>query len=245
MGVARSPTEVTAVSSGEIESQCLALMRERLEKGGHKYQILDLGPPNQSVIEYFSDYPCSLQVVDLQRRVESEGVELGADCHTLAMTRDDFARMLPSEIVAPIDIVLGWDYFNYLNRDSIICLMDYLSQYFKKGSFLYFITATNKQMPDIPMHFELGRGDRIRYKAELSYLRPSPQYAPRVLEDMMPSFSIRRLSLLANGFQEHIFTFEKHRDAPKLNVITESSLIDTSLRYRVKGTPQSVNAGNG
>ncbi|MDH3469412.1 MAG: hypothetical protein OES26_26600 [Gammaproteobacteria bacterium] len=53
MGVARSPEEVTAVSSGEIESQCLMLIRERLEKGGRKYQILDLGPPNQSIIEYF------------------------------------------------------------------------------------------------------------------------------------------------------------------------------------------------
>ena len=234
--------DVTAVSSGEIESQCLTVVRERLGKSHRKHQILDLGPPNQSVIEYFSDSPCSIQVVDLQRRIQSEGVELGADCHTLAMMREDFERLLPPQITSPVDIILAWDYFNYLNRDSIICLMGYLAEYCKKGTLLYFLTSTRKQMPDTPMRFEFGRGDRIRYEAEIAYLRPSPQYAPKVLEDMMPSFVIRRLSLLASGFQEHVFTFRRFREPPKLNVITESSLIDRSLRYHARRNREDTNA---
>ena len=213
----------------EVESPSLSAISDRLAKTERKLQIFDLGPPNQSVVEYLAPYPCSLQIADLPNRLsDGTGTTLSADCHNRVLNKDDFKRLVPYRGSAPIDLIIAWDYFNYFNRDTIICLMDYLSQSCGKGSVLYFMTFIHKHMPNTPGHIQVMGRDRISMESNEALLRTSPRYAPRVLQDMMPSFNISKLSLVGNGLQENVFVFDQYRKPPKLNVLTESSLIDYS-----------------
>ncbi len=211
----------------EFESRSFKALHEHLAGRSRQVRVLDLGPPMQSVVDYFGQFHARLRIVDLPRFARARDIELAADCHHLAAERFAFEELL-SEPDGPYNLILAWNYFNYLNRDTIIRLMSRLNEFCARGTLLYFVTVVQAYMPDVPARMELTRDGRMRYDSDVTYMRNSPRYAPKVLESMMPSFEMQHMFLLQNGLQENVYVFRRRRAEPRLNVITDTSLVDFS-----------------
>lgn len=103
-----------------------------------------------------------------------------------------------------IDLVLAWNYFDYLTLDEIRGLFDALNKYFVAGSRVYFLIDHSAEISESVPAFELEPDDVLLYSTG-SRTRAAPRYPPKQLEQLMPGFEIEKLYLMSNGLQEHLF----------------------------------------
>lgn len=220
-------TTQSATGGRVFDSKALHLLTEHIGRRSRRSHVLDLGPPRQSILDFFARAGARLHIADTPRFLRNHDIAFAADCHHVPASKFAFEELL-ADAEGPYQIVLAWDYFNYFNRDTIICLMSRLNSLCSRGTLLYFITIVEPHMPDVPARIELDADGALHYQTDRTYLRNSPRYAPKVLENMMPSFRMQHMFLLQNGLQEHVYAFSRPKTPPRLNVLTETSLLDFS-----------------
>ena len=188
-----------------------------------KYHILDLGPPTQENVIFFSQRNIRHYIDNLQGSLNLKADSLSdIDDDSRNFGIDEFERILPYSNDILFDVILLWDLPNYLNEKSIDALIRHLGQFCRRGALLYFLVYSQKEMPVYParMHFE--DVDHLNYLPQLPIEKRSPRYSPKQLEKLMAGFTIYRLFLLGNGLQEHVFRFEKPLERPNLTILGKS-----------------------
>jgi len=185
-----------------------------------KYHILDLGPPIQENVIFFSQRNTKHYIDNLQGSMDltADSISGSGDAsHQLSV--EEFERFLPYSNDVRFDVILLWDLPNYLSEKSIEALIKHLGKFCRRGALLYFLVYSQKEMPIHParMHFE--DIDHLYYQPQLPIKEHSPRYSPKQLEKLLTGFTIYRLFLLGNGLQEHVFRFEKPLDRPNLTIL--------------------------
>ncbi len=170
-----------------------------------KYRILDLGPAVGENIDFFSQFRCRIYIEDLYRTLNSFDYLSPGDGFSYAAV---FAYLMPYLKNIRFDFILAWDLFNYLDRDEFRHLIVHLSQFSRKGTILFGLISTLKQIPENPYCFKIINSEKLLYTQKSRIVKPCPRYEPSDLNELMPSFRICNSFLLRNGFKEYLFLFD-------------------------------------
>lgn len=187
----------------------LPLIRARLEESARS-RVLDFGLPSTNKLIYLSRCRSSIYWNNFPGGL---GDWLRNGIEEKSMNRSAFGDFLISGAQEKFDVVLLWDYLDYLRFDLIRELIAQLSPYCKPQCWLYFLISQGAKMPAMPADIDLTLDDSLRYRAT-PLLRTAPRFAPKVLEEGMPGFRIFKLYLLKNGVQEHMFQFHPAPASP-------------------------------
>lgn len=180
------------------------MVKERLRKQGRS-SILDLGPPTKNKLAFFADCSCRIYSNNFPDSFYGR-LNYPGSVHSFSNT--EFEEMLPGWESLEFDLVLAWDYFDYMDKEGIKRFAHLLATRCRQDALLHFLITQTSQMSKTPALIDLGQGDQIRYVTS-GETRPATRHAVKVLEDLMPGFGIRKLCLLKNGLQEHLFIFDK------------------------------------
>ncbi len=186
------------------------MIREHL-RNRKQATVLDLGPPTKNKLAYFSGTHCRYYSNNFP---DSFYGRLSYAAPANGFSELDFREMMPGWESLEFDVIMAWDYFDHLSREALKLFVAQLAPRCKQHAFLHFLITQTAHMPKTPALIDLGERDRIRYVSGTEVL-PAARHPAKVLEELMPGFSIRKLCLLRNGLQEHLFTF--NRDALALD----------------------------
>ena len=191
----------------EINSPSLGILSKRFPGPG-KSQVLDLGAPVTSNVEFFSVGSCRIHVEDLYRHFIAP--ENGA-AH-LDEEDDPAARLLERALSfddnARFDLVLAWDLFSYMQPREIELLMSRVARSCRAGALLFLTNSTAVSIPKVPARISMTRVGRMRYQNSLAEgTVANPRYSPIALEGMMPGFRLLHSFLLGENMQEFLFSF--------------------------------------
>jgi len=223
----RMRTESMAASLGYRPAQNLAAesmslaLREiwPIMKSRPKVQVLDLGSPSQTRIDYYrTKLACQLHVSDLSHAV--------ADLYQAALQRQS-ARRRRSRQAGPVgsdleahlsfpaatrfDVIFAWDIVNYLNKAQLVELGDRLAHHSHGGTVLHLLLATSEQMPAAPAGVTITEHEYLRMAPGGGTRVPCPRHPPLTMQHAMKGFRVMHMYQLSNGFHEHIYDFEPRK----------------------------------
>lgn len=179
------------------------MVRERFAEP-RKYNVLDLGPPRSDTLAFFAKIRCRLHVEDLFQN---------PDPYSGHAQRNPWQGEVSEQLLScrgqtSFDLIIGWDYFNYLDISAISRLMTSIRECCQPGTLLFFLMSTFENVPSQPSRFTLLGENTLRYEPTTLSVSRGPRYTPRDLEKAMPGFRILNLYLLQNGLQEYLFSFD-------------------------------------
>ena len=194
--------EHSAVSGPTLQEHKSLAFRQLLAElsGGEKKRVLDLGRAIGGNVSFFSQFSCKLFIADIHQSLPN----LADGKAPLA---EALAEVLPGEEAAPVDLILAWDLFNYLELPQIEVLTEALAPISGKKTLLFSMISTLKEIPHKPLDYEVRDSQTLAYSADLRLKIPCPRYKEPILERTMPSFSVETSFLLRNGIQEYLFAF--------------------------------------
>ena len=174
-----------------------------------RWVILDLGCARPQTVSLLSHFRCRLDIVDLADSLEDAGDTLG-----LADLVSELGRAHNTE---PADIVLCWDFLNYLEPGQITALMGGVAGRCRPGALVHALIAySHRSMSQWPGQFApIDEGQQLLNLSEGAADRVAPRYSPEDLGQWMHGFSIERARLLANGMQEYLFRLRHVGETPE------------------------------
>ena len=174
--------------------------------------ILDLGMARPQTIELLSRFRCRVDIADLEEAVVA------------SLDRQDESAAAPDPVESlqsmprgePADIVLTWDYLNYLSRQQITGLMTAVAKKSRPGAFVHALIGYSKSvMSRRPGLFApLDEGRLIELSAG-THDREATRYSTEDLDRCSPGFTIERIRLLTSGMQEYLFRLRQQADAAR------------------------------
>lgn len=197
------PAGVSPPDQGISREHTLALrpIVERLG-GRNRPCILDLGPASGGNVRFFSRFAGKLLIGDLHDEIRDGRFDPSTREHATALPwRNDGEN-------PPLDLILAWDLFNYLELAHLRAFIRSLSRCCVEDTLLFALIWTRKEMPAAPQRFTIVGPDAIRYESMTDSRRPCPQYREPDLTRAMPGFQVETTFLLRNGVQEYLFAYE-------------------------------------
>jgi hypothetical protein len=175
-----------------------------------KYTILDLGPAMGANLEFWSQYPCKIHLADFAGILNSGALDEDEDQEEEEEEEDPrlFDWILPFDAEVRFDIILCWDFFNYIKLNKVTLLVRHLSRFCTSGTLLFALLSSAQKMPAKPTVYKILDPERIQYMAQTGSLVDSPRYNPRDINKMMVGFEVSNSFLLRNGIQEYLFVYE-------------------------------------
>ena len=165
---------------------------------------MDLGPPTELKLRFFSRFKIRLFYNNFPESLCE--LLLGATPQT-NLTESDVLGLLPDSRVK-YDLILAWDYLDYLTPENLRVVTAQLSRCSRPGTWIYFLMSQHGKIPDAPATIDLLSEEYIRYACGPA-TREGARYPPKVLEGLLRGFRINKLVLLKNGIQEHLYTYEQ------------------------------------
>ena len=176
-------------------SKMLPTLIKRLDTR-KRLTVLDLGPGRCETISFFSSYPCKLHFVDFYKEnlVVQEQTEL-SDWDL----RLKFGKLLGMKAGDRIDLVLFWDFLNYLTQPALRAFSTALRPWMHSGSVAHAfgVRADDTWLPK--QRYSLISGDTFRVRSGRPVPVRSYPHTRRELGDLMPGFRIDRGTLLSDG----------------------------------------------
>ncbi|MDH5571455.1 MAG: hypothetical protein OEY89_06795 [Gammaproteobacteria bacterium] len=164
-------------------------------------RILDLGGVRSSTIDFFSDYPCFITVVNSI----GELIYTGRDDESDLDTAEQINRIIPID-EQPYDLILVWDCFNYLPADIITILHYRLSLACHKNTRVYGFLYTSEKQNISPWDFQVHSHSKMSSQASTAETRQIRPLNSLKLMQYMPCFKLDRSVLIVNGMQEFLLT---------------------------------------
>ncbi|HXU46509.1 MAG TPA: hypothetical protein VN783_13360 [Thermoanaerobaculia bacterium] len=176
-------------------SLALAALWQELPPGG-RLEVLDLGPPLGANVEFWGEAGARLHVGDLYGSLfaERDGSE-----------NESLAEILDLAEEERFDLVLAWDLFNYLSREEIASLADFLRRVCRPGALVFALVAIGKTIPAEPYVFRFAGPESLDYERRGDGEIAAPRWAPAEVAQAMPGFAVRRTFLLRHGVEEYLF----------------------------------------
>ena len=198
-------TPVDPLAHNAFRSPSLKLLMEKLEEA--HLEILDLGPPVEANIDFFSHVSCRLHIEDLYRHLIAEPIPIGEDEDPVPRLTEAVDSALAHDANAGIDIILGWDLFNYMDPSTIRVLMRRVAQSCRPGTLLFLMISNLDAIPGVPAKITLDLDGTLAYAPASNSLIPNRRYTPLALERMMTRFGLLHSFLLGEGMQDYLFVF--------------------------------------
>ncbi|WP_428100193.1 hypothetical protein [Candidatus Rariloculus sp.] len=167
-----------------------------------RWVILDLGTARPQMIDLLSRFRCRLDIADL---AESAVASLDRVEGTVRVPDPvESLRAMPD--TEPVDIVLSWDFLNYMSPEQITRLMRSISTRCRPGAFVHALIAySDSLMPQRPGQFAPIDEGRLLNLSTATPDRHAPRYSIDDLDRCSPGFTIERIRLLTSGMQEYLF----------------------------------------
>lgn len=156
--------------------------------------VLDAGPAIQETVDFFSDYRCRLQVLDLF-----------SDLPLAPREEDDpplveqMSELLQIPEGMTFDIFLFWDIFNYLDRDQVLAFFTVLRPHLRPGALAHCFGVHKQNMAQVDRIYSVQSPDTLKVRQRPASL---PGYAPHSqskLKNLLFDFHMDRTMLLADG----------------------------------------------
>lgn len=186
--------------------------------------ILDLGPSKSSTFNFFSD---------LSSKIIFEGIDefiwqnQNLEPEEFAAELKDYC--LPKKEGQKFDVILAWDYFNYLPFANVIKLMEVLQPWCKPDTLIFTIKYSGKSVPTFPPQFEIQdkhhlRVQRFKTKPRQHVAATIAQFLKHAGEFHIENTISRREGMLP-GFTEELLRFQpSHSTRNKLTTVAEICL---------------------
>ena len=190
-------------ADGVSKSPGLELLTRRVASLGRP-RILDLGPPREPTVQYFSQYPCVIHIEDLLRTLaEDPGMSAPEEERDVEGAVD---RAIVHGDDVRFDAVLGWDLFDYLDAATVRAVTRRIASYCRTGTILFIMSSNHESIPSEPGRFTIVDERHLRFERIGVVGRTGPGYSPRGLERIMPDFRLQHSFLLGGGMQDYIFS---------------------------------------
>jgi len=172
-------------------SLALPKLVEPLESApGTSFSVLDLGPASPANLDFFLGRGARLTVADF---TPSRGETLS-----------DLVRAEPG---THFDLVLAWDFLNYLQRDRLGLLLRSLEPYFRPGTTVHALVATGREMSAAPRRYRIQDAETLLCEGPTERVVPSPRYVEQDLLKCMPGLNVEHRFQLRNGMLEYLFSY--------------------------------------
>lgn len=185
-----------------ISSPILFDMLNDLSKEEH-HEVLDILPAKKEFIDSFSSHSCKLYLPGGQQelcRMTAEKYETATKLHRALTSTLGFYKKRR----AFLNIIFLWDLPNYLDKEVMIGLIEYLSHHMHEKVKLHFYIHIKQQMPASPGVFTIMPEGKIWSENKSDTTVKSPLYFQEALQTLLHPFKVKRSMLLSNGLQEYV-----------------------------------------
>ncbi len=107
-----------------------------------------------------------------------------------------------------VDLVLAWDFFNYLDLDRLGDLGREIALRCREGALLVAFLHTRKEMPIDPQPFRLTADGSVLHPPFDGPGRSAPAYKEPEILRRLPGFEVESSLLLRTGLQEYVFVYQ-------------------------------------
>ena len=185
-------------------SLALKSLTEALDPA-RKHHLLDLGAATGSNVEFLGTFASRIEIEDLYSTLSSSGFfdRIGEPTEEYC-----FEKLMPFPASARFDIILCWDLLDYLKPEEIQALIRYLNRFCRRGTYLFVLSSTVKDIPAKPIRFKIQDQETIIYEYQTTQTLPAPRYTARDFSHMLPGFHIQGSYQLKHGMQEYLFVHE-------------------------------------
>lgn len=185
-----------------ISSPILFELLNGLSKEEHQ-EILDLLPASQGVIDIFSSFSCKLYLPGCLQElcgVTSNKYDTDNKLHRAFTKTLGFYKKRK----ASLNVIFLWDLPNYLEKQVMKGLIEYLSLHMHENVKLHFYIHTKQQMPASPGVYSIMPEGKVRLENSSDATVKSPLYFHKTLQTLFHPFKVKRSMLLSSGLQEYI-----------------------------------------
>jgi hypothetical protein len=186
-----------AISSPILFDLLNSLSREE------RYEILDTIPANQGVIDLFTGFHCKLYLPGCLQEL----CAMTSDRYdTVTRLNRAFAKRIGiyKKQKAALNLIFLWDLPNYLDKQVMQGLIEYLLQHVHKNVKLHFYIHTRQQMPASPRCYSIMPEGKVWMESGGDATVKSPLYFQEALLSLLHPFKVNRSMLLSSGLQEYI-----------------------------------------
>ena len=169
------------------------------------YEILDILPATQGVLDLFSHLSCKLYLPGCSNdlfRMNTEELDTVSNLDR-ALNKTLGFRANTSQ---RLDMVFLWDLPNYMDRRVLASLIDYLRPHIKDSVKLHTYIHTRQFMPMRPARYSATTEGKVCVSDLYEATCKSPGYFHEALQELLYPFQVNRSILLATGMQEYILS---------------------------------------
>jgi hypothetical protein len=204
---------------GTIRQRSLALPKilEPLASGAADFTVLDLGRASPANLDFFLGRGARLTVADFSpSRPEA------------------LSELVRFEAGTCFDLVLAWDFLNYLSPAKLGLLLSNLEPFFRPGTSIHAFVATSREMPSAPRRYRIEGPEMLHWESASERVIPSPRYAEQDLLKSMPGLVVERRFQLRSGALEYLFSYRKRLRVAYSAAMDEAprSLSGSASRWR-------------
>ena len=185
-----------------MSSPLLFDLLNSLSKEEH-YEILDILPANQGVIDTFSRFYCKLYLPGCLQElcgVTSDRYDTKNKLHRAFTKTLGFYKKRR----AFLNVIFLWDLPNYLDKQIMTGLIDYLSQHMHEKVKMHCYIHTKRHMPASPGIYSIQQEAKVLLENSDVATVDSPLYFQQALQTLLHPFKVKRSMLLSSGLQEYI-----------------------------------------
>ena len=157
-----------------------------------------------SNIEFLSSFSCHIFVEALYDTIAAQIPQKFDN----DLEESEVAKLLCHPRNIKLDLILGWDIFNYLKIRTTKSLTMHLRNVCQPDALLYILTSTHPYISATPARFNILDGNYIFHEPSTTKLINNPSYTALAIEKMMTGFQLLHSFILRNGVQEYVFVLK-------------------------------------
>ncbi len=191
---ARAQFEAPATVNAPLLQSLISKLAE-----DRRWIILDLGAARPQTIELMNRFRCRLDIADLADTLDT--LNAAGDSDELSERAE---ALLPKRHAEPTDVVLCWDFLNYLERGVLSALMERVAARCRPGAFVHALIVYSERMQPEPGQFAPVDDGHLLNLSRAKLERIAPRYSAEDLHACLPDYTVERVRLLGNGMQEYL-----------------------------------------
>lgn len=222
----KSPASATSSSGSLHRSPGITAIYNEL-KSSKRNSILDLGSASRDNFQFFSTLSCHIHFEGIDGFLADCG-EAWASGEALRTALNDYLSTFDN--AKQFDIILAWDIFNYLDRDTLHWLMSRLNQHCHANTLLHMIKYVGRNLPAMPRQYQIL--DQYRIKTASSRVlcsRPFANIDTTATLKSMPGYVMEQTFIqhdgMAQDITEHVLRYQpESRDCKRQIASAELSM---------------------